>query len=146
MILWSHRFSQNTNKKLSDFRHHYTGQNSWQFFVHILRETITSEIVWPLMTNRLQSSIFPFSLFFPTLIILCTCKQVITGFDPEWSWLMSFFSPRTFPASAFIKPGSIIHQKETKLMKMCIFLNPLYLYHPVFLSILMENSALCTYT
>ena len=99
MILWSHRFSQNTNKKLSDFCPHYTGQNSWQFFVHILRETITSEIVWPLMTNRLQSSIFPFSLFFPTLIILCIWKQVITGFDPDWSWLMSsiFFQEHFLP-------------------------------------------------
>ena len=33
--LWSHRFSQNMNKN-------YTGQKSWQFFVRILGETMTS--------------------------------------------------------------------------------------------------------
>ena len=46
MNIWSHRFSQNMNEKLA-------GQKSCQFFVHILGETMTSQIpsaiYWPLL-------------------------------------------------------------------------------------------------
>ena len=62
MNLWSHRFSKNINKKLSGFLPHYffttVGQKSWQFFVHILGEMMTSkihsEIYWPLIGRFLQ--------------------------------------------------------------------------------------------
>ena len=54
-----HRFSQNTNEKLSRFLPSlYTGQKSWQFFVCILGETMTSwilsEIVWPLEGKNIR--------------------------------------------------------------------------------------------
>ena len=66
MNLWSHRFSQNMNcEKLSGFLPysvlHYTGQKSWQSFVHILGETMTSffhsEIYWPSADFILQIKI-----------------------------------------------------------------------------------------
>ena len=42
--LWSHRFSQNTNKNCQDFCPHYKGEKFWQFSFRILEEMLTSWI------------------------------------------------------------------------------------------------------
>ena len=64
MNLWSHRFSQNMNEKLSAFlpcSELHAGQKSWQFFAHILGETMTlyihSEIYWPLEAKKKKCEI-----------------------------------------------------------------------------------------
>ena len=81
--LWNHHFSQNMNKKLSGFLPcsvlHYTGQKSWQFFVHILGEKLTSqihsEIYWPLQsTNEWKKQIMELKKWNK----LHHCAQVIT--------------------------------------------------------------------
>ena len=56
MNLWRHRLSQNMNQRISAL---CPMQKSLQFLVHILGETMTSEIhaeiYWPLATCQLQS-------------------------------------------------------------------------------------------
>ena len=57
MNFQSHHFSQNMNKKLSRFLPCSVRGKSWQFFVHILGETMSSEIhsenYWPLHGNKI---------------------------------------------------------------------------------------------
>ena len=62
MNLWSHRFSQNTIKRSKDICPHYTGQKSWQYFVYILGEMMTSKIHsennWPFVHTKYNVVIF----------------------------------------------------------------------------------------